>query len=762
MRGYFYLGAAVALLSLSANAENVSKATEPEIKERLDSVIVSASRADKKTPVTFTMIGKEELRESNPINSIPMSLNLQPSVISTNEGGTGLGYSKMSIRGSSGTQINITLNGITLNDSESQEVFWVNIPALSRILGSVQIQRGLGTSANGSGAFGASINMSTSSAAASPFADLEYGRGSWNTSTTTVSAGSGILPCGIYANLAYSYGTTDGYIRNAYGTVQSAFGTIGWLRDRNSLKFTYLMGKQHTGITWEGLPKSKYDAGDYRYNVAGEYHDSFGNARYYDNETDNYSQHHLQLNYTHLFGERLYWSTTANWTKGDGYYEEFKQDAKLKKYGYSPININGVTHKKSDFIIRKAMDNRYIVLNSNIKFNSDRLAATGGVYLSSYSGQHFGDVIWASVLGDGHDYSDGRWYDNNGVKREATVFGRGEYDFGAGFSAYADLQYRGIYYKMSGPDDKFIATDYKNSWNFFNPRAGLSWIKDDFMKVYGSVAIGHREPGRSDLKENIRYAVQEKEAGRDAEVNLRPERMYDIELGMDMKISEKLSYSVNLYMMEYRNMLIETGRLNDAGYPIKENVPKSFRRGVELSAAWQPVPELRIDGNATFSMNKIQNYTAQIMQYDNKDDYNYLGLLETHYDKVTMLNSPSVTGMVRLVCSPFRRIAKGAWKSASVVLDGKFVGKQYWDNTESADRSVPAYFVANLSVSQEFDMRGGKIGFSAYVNNLFNNRYFAYAWVSRTHFKDSDTMVQYEGLYPQAPINCMFKVYYRF
>lgn len=761
MRGYFYLGAALLLLPFSAKAENVSK-DGPEIRERLDSVIVSAGRADRKTPVTFTMIGKKELRATNPINSIPMALSLQPSITSSNEGGTGLGYSKMSVRGSSGTQINITLNGITLNDSESQEVFWVNIPALSNILSSIQIQRGLGTSANGAGAFGASINMSTASVGTSPFANMEYGRGSWNTSTTTVSAGTGLLPSGLYASFAYSYGNTDGYIRNAYGKVQSAFGVIGWMKGSNSLKLTYLMGNQHTGITWMGLPLKKYNTGDLRYNSAGEYYDKMGNALYYNNETDNYTQHHIQLNFTHRIGEHLFWSTTANWTKGNGYYEQFKQNAKMKKYGYSPVEIDGTTYKKSDFIIRKALDNGYYVLNSNLKYIDERLMATAGVYLSSYSGKHFGDVVWASVLGDMHDYSDGRWYDNNAKKYEATAFARAEYDFGAGFSAFADLQYRGIRYAMQGPDDKSIATDYKNSWNFFNPRAGLSWISGDFIKVYGSVALGHREPGRSDLKENIRYVVQEKKAGRDAQVNLKPEKMFDVEFGMDMKIYDKLSYSVNFYMMEYRDMLLETGRLNESGYPIKENVPVSYRRGVELAAFWKVLPELHLDGNLALSMNKIKNYTAQVTQYDNQTDYHYLGVLKTHYDKVSMLNSPSIVGMARLSFMPFRRIGRGSLKSASMTLDGKFVGRQYWDNTENIDRAVPAYFVANMALNHEFSIDRGKLGLGAYINNLFNSRYYAYAWVSRTHFKDSNEMVQYEGLYPQSPINFMFKIYYRF
>lgn len=751
------------LLPLSAIAGNdVSKAETPELKERLDSVVVSSTRAGKKTPVAFTMVGKEELRKNNPINSIPMSLNLQPSVIAVNEGGTGLGYSKMSVRGSSGSRINVTLNGITLNDSESQEVFWVNIPSLSSILSSVQIQRGLGTSANGSGAFGASVNMSTASVGMGAHADLEYGRGSWNTSSTTVSAGTGLLPSGFYAGGAYSKSSTDGYIRNAYADVESAFSVLGWMKGRNSLRLTYLMGKQRTGITWEGLSKKKYEAGDYRYNPAGEYHDKFGNTLYYGNQTDNYAQHHLQLNYTRLFGEKLYWSTTANWTKGGGYYEEYKPEQKLAKYGYKPVDIGGETFKRSDFIIRKALDNSYYVLNSNLKYASERLNLTVGVYLASYEGGHFGNVLWAAVLGDKHDYSDGKWYDNKAVKREGTAFARAEYSLPSGLSFYTDLQYRGIAYSMNGKDDKFIPTDYEKTWHFFNPRLGALWNFGEKLKIYASAALGHREPGRGDLKENIRFVYNEKEAGRDAEVSLKPEKMLDLELGIDMKVSESFSYSANFYMMEYRNMLLETGRLNNSGYPIKENVPVSFRRGAELSAVWQVLPEVRLDGNLTLSLNKIKDYTVQVMQYDNSKNYNYTGLLKEHFSSVAMLNSPSVIGMARLGLTPFKRLCSGAWKNTLLALDGKYVGRQYWDNTETLERSVPAYFIANLSLIQEFYLGGGRLGFGAYVNNILNNRYYAYAWVSRVHFKDTNEMVQEEGLYPQAPVNCMFRIYYRF
>ena len=323
MRGFLLSAVLSALIPFSV--QGAEKEAADEKVEKLDSVVVSSSRAGKNTPVTYTMVGKEELRRSNPLNSLPMNLSLQPSVVSVNEGGTGLGYSTMTVRGSKGSQINVTLNGITLNDAESQEVFWVNIPALSKMISSVQLQRGLGTSANGAGAFGASINMSTASVGADPFADVDMSVGSYGTYTTSFSAGTGLTDSGLYLNAAYSRSSTDGYIRNAFADVQSAMVVLGWLKERNSLRLTWLMGDQRTGITWEGISPSMYET-DRRYNPAGEYYDEFGNVHYYDNETDNYTQHHLQLNWTHSFSDRLAWSTTFNYTRGDGYYENYKDD----------------------------------------------------------------------------------------------------------------------------------------------------------------------------------------------------------------------------------------------------------------------------------------------------------------------------------------------------------------------------------------------------------------------------------------------------
>ena len=766
MRGFLFIAVLSALIPFSA--QGVEKEATEEKVERLDSVVVSVSRAGKDTPVTFTMVGKDELSRSNPLNSLPMNLSLQPSVVSVNEGGTGLGYSTLTVRGSKGSQINVTLNGITLNDAESQEVFWVNIPALSSMISSVQVQRGLGTSANGAGAFGASINMSTASVGQDPFSSVDMSVGSYGTFMSTFAAGTGLTKSGLYFNAAYSRSTTDGYIRNAFADVQSAMAVLGWMNERNSLRLTWLMGDQHTGITWEGISLAQYEK-DRRYNPAGEYEDEYGNLHYYDNETDNYRQHHLQLNYTHSFTDRLAWSTTFNYTRGDGYYENYKAGKSFSKYLMENPVVGGVEYDEGDFITREALANDYFVLNSDVRYSSDVFSLTAGVNLSRYDGDHIGTVLWNNVLGDSYDYDSHNWYLNNGLKHELNAFARSEVRVAPWMTAFADLQYRGVWLNMSGPEDDGVLLDHSDDWQFFNPRAGLSFRWNPRSRAYLSAALGHREPGRSDIKELILDANMASAAGVSGRgVDIRPEKMLDIEAGYEYSF-DVLSLSANVYLMEYWDMLIETGKLTDVGYAIKENVPRSWRRGVELAAAWRPAAWVEVGGNLTLSQNKIKDYTAYYEKYDNMNDWNYLGQKEVFFETTDILMSPSMVGMASATFRPFTGGSAGLYrslKSLYLTWNGKYVGKQYYDNTSSDDRSIPAYFVADMAVGYEFPLRrrgreGSSIGLSFHVHNMFNRMYYANGWVYRAYFQQEDSYYTEEGIYPQAPANFMFKISWR-
>ena len=503
------------------------------------------------------------------------------------------------------------------------------------------------------------------------------------------------------------------------------------------------MGDQRTGITWEGISPEQY-AIDRRYNPAGEYHDEFGNTHYYDNETDNYTQHHLQLNYTHSFPIGLTWSTTFNYTRGDGYYENYKEDKSFSKYLMSNPIIDGTEYEEGDFITQEALANDYFVLNSDLRYRSRRLQLTAGASLSRYNGDHIGKVLWSNVLGDFYDYSSHNWYLNRGLKDEASAYLRGEYLIGESLTAYADLQYRGIRLQMSGPEDDGVLLDHKDNWHFFNPRAGLSYRLNHSSRIYASAAIGHREPGRSDIKELILDANQAAAAGAPSRgVDIRPEKMLDIEAGYEYS-TETLALSANLYLMEYWDMLLETGKLSDVGYAIKENVPRSWRRGVELAASWKPLSWLHGSANITLSDNKIRSYTAYYEMYDNMNDWNFMGQKQVTFEKTNILMSPSVVGMASLTFG----------SDPYATITGKYVGKQYYDNTSSDERSIPAYFVANLSLGYGI--------FSLHVNNLFNHQYFADAWLWRAYFAEEDEYYAETGIYPQAPINIMLKISWKF
>ncbi len=724
------LGALAVFLILPATAQ---ESLQGESKERLDSAVVSASRAGKQTPVTYTMVYRDELQKALPSASLPMVLSLQPSVVTYNEGGTGLGNSAMTVRGIKGSQINVTLNGITLNDSESQEVFWVNIPALQGLVSTVQLQRGLGTTANGAGAFGASVNMNTGFVTPGPFCSVDFSAGSYNTLLSVYSMGTGLTDKGLYAMATYATGSTDGYIRNGYVQSHSCFVTVGSLKENHSIRFTYLLGNQRSGITWDGISLEQYRA-DRRQNDAGAYTDADGTLRYYSNQTDNYRQHHFQLNYAWRLSDRLLWTTTANYTLGEGYDEYLKRKT-LSEYG---IALPG----KSNLVYQKRMDNSYAVLLSELRYRSNTLDITGGISSSRYEGNHFGLPL-------GYMASDGSWiylpsaepwYRNHALKGELSGFVRAERKSGR-MNLYGDIQYRRISLTMDGVDDDTVDMGYENTWNFLNPRAGVSYDISSAQNLYASISLGHREPGRSDIKENVKGVSDENP--------IRPEKMVDIELGWKYS-EERISASAGLYFMEYRDILLETGRLSTSGYAIKENVPRGYRRGIELAGLWKPYSWLQADANLTLSRNRISDYVSYIAVEDGETG-------ETHavsYGNTEMLLSPSVIGMMRVSFFP--------WRQTAIALSGKYVGKQYIDNTARSEMEIPSWFVTDLSASWSFPLPAGVLTLSGFVNNLFNHLYYAYGWRWESYSKATDTISSGVGVYPQPERNFTLKVSYRF
>lgn len=683
-----------------------------DIQDTIPALTVFAGRAGIDTPVPHTTVRQEELQSKAVQTSVPLALEGEPSVVSTNEGGTGLGYSQIRIRGVAGGQTTVSLNGISLNGAEDGEVFWVNIPALGKYLSSIQIQRGLGTSACGPGAFGAGINMSTEESIESISAELNAGSfgtvgGLVQAPLVHVNKGRGMLT----ASGAYSLQHTDGYIRNAYATVQSALGLVNWDNGKDRIGLNVLFGKQHSGITWEGIPAEKYHE-DPRYNPAGEYIGPDGNICYYRNQSDNYRQLHFQLNWKHSFSSRFKSSTTLNYTDGYGYYEQYRA-AFMEDF--------------SDAVTKDALDNSLYVLRSDLSWQNHSLALSGGIYASCYTCRHFSQFWLPQASGNIIP-----WYSNDALKYEADAYLRTEWYPSKWATIYGEIQGRTVHHDMKGPDKYGQDLDFGRTWLFANPRLGITLRPSSMHKVMVSAALGHREPTRADLQ---------------ASTGVKPETMLDIEASYRFS-GKHFAASAGIYAMEYFSMLLETGKINDAGYVIKENTPRAYRRGIELSGDWKPVEKFTASANLTLSMNRIRRYTAYLDNYD--ADWNFLGQSTEEYDNAPILLSPSAIAGAKLEYRP-------GWMNQGISLRAKYVGKQYWDNTGNPDRMVPAYWTAGMTLAHQFKFsKGPSVTVSGEVDNLLNRHYYAYAWVWRAIVDGQP--YQSEGLYPQAPINARLSV----
>ncbi len=728
----------VFLLPLLAPAQNLEQKEKIQT-TRLDSVVVESFRAGKNTPVSYSSLNTAQIKREPYVNSVPMVISLLPSVVSSTEGGNGLGYSSMRIRGSEGSRINVTLNGIALNDAESQEVFWVNIPSFTSFLHDIQVQRGVGTSVNGPGAFGASVNMRTLVNSSEPYGGADFGYGSYKTFLTTVAAGTGLSPRGFSFDIRASHNSGDGYIRNAKTALNSLFASLGWFKGDNYLKFNYILGDQKSGITWEGISPEMMEI-DRRYNPAGEYYDKAGNVHYYDNEVDNFTQHHLQLHHAYNLKPGLVLNSTLHYTKGKGFYENYKYDKKFSSYNIPNQTIEGVTYSKSDFIIRQSIDNDYIAMNSVLSYNVSSVNLSAGVFYSYYMGDHFGDLLWSMYNNDiPKDY---RWYLNNGYKHDYSFFVRGEFDLGEKYVAFADIQYRGIKYILDGMDKDFVSLKWRGDYNFFNPKLGLTYNLSKNNQLYGSMAVGRKEPGRSDIKESVK-------AGRASDI--KPERVLDYEFGYRHK-SALLDLSANLYLMEYKDQLVPTGKLSETGYVIKENVDKSYRRGIELSTSWRVLHNLSLDANLTLSKNKIKEYVQYMDEFD--ENWQLVSQKEILHKDRDISFSPSIISMAMISFFPT--------ESLSLSMRGKYVGSQYMDNTEDYEAKIPQYFVAGFSASKSFIIKDNRnIELSLYIDNLLNRKYYSNGWIYSAQFITGERYREI-GLYPQAEINYSLKLSFKF
>jgi len=696
-------------------------------------VVIKATRAGNRTPLAYTNVDREIISKQNSGQDLPFLLSLTPSLVETSEAGNGIGYTNLRIRGTNANRINVTIDGIPLNDSESQQVYWVDLPDLASSVDNIQVQRGVGTSSHGAGAFGATVSIQTKNPDNEPFAQINTSYGSFNTFKKMISAGTGMLAERLALQIRYSELRSDGYIERTGSDHRSLFINGVYRTERSHLKANIILGQEHTGIGWWGVPKDILDV-NRRYNPAGEYTDEFGITRYYENESDNYTQNHFQLIYGYRINNNLTFNTALHYTRGEGYYEEYREDISLPDYGLPLVNIADTIIDETDIVRRKWMSNDFYGLVYSVVYKKGRIEATAGGGANHYTGDHFGRIIWMRYSGSLE--KDHEWYFNTGKKGEVSIFGKADYNITDRISVFADLQYRNINYSLSGPDDDLKELGQRHTYGFFNPKAGLFININQNQDVYLSFSVANREPSRTDFKE----------AAGDPDATPRPETLYDTELGYSVRGSN-YSIAANLYAMLYKDQLVPTGELSSTGYTIMTNVGKSYRLGIELITSLQPIKILNWDFSLTLSRNKIEDFVEYYIDYNTSDwseEYKSktLGTVDIAY-------SPSVIAGSDIHLKIF--------KNTGIHFISKYVGKQYFDNTMNTERMLDPYLVNNLRVDFEPVIPKTKnVELQFLVNNIFDNKYESNAYGGNWYEDGIEKTWSY--YFPQAGINFMIRI----
>jgi len=706
---------------------------------QLEDVYIIGNHAGKQTPVAQTNLEGKQIQALTLANNIPYVLWMTPSLVATSENGTASGNTYLRIRGTDASRINVTLNGIPLNNPESQDVFWVDVPDMSSALQTIQVQRGVGTSVNGAGAFGASINMTTRVPGMKPYIESATTVGSYGTFQENIAAGTGVIGNGYSFDMRYSKLNSDGYIRNGWCDHESLFASFAKRFSKGALRFNYIYGKEQTGITWEGISQEKFNT-DPTYNPAGLKPD----GSYYNNQSDNYWQNHFQLFYTQELAQDFLLSAGLNYTNGYGYYEEYKIGKSFAEMGLADQTIGSVTYDASDLIRRKNMANGFYTGNLNLQYRKNGLNLQGGTMYTYYNGDHYARLRW--VEHNENIPANFEWVRNNAEKTDANVFAKAEYDLGNGLNAYLDLQYRYVDYVLKGLDDDDMQDmSQHRTWNFFNPKGGIFYEINPDQKVFASVAVAHREPGRADIKDA-------RKSGSTADI--KAERLTDFEFGYTFDNKVWMA-SANVYLMDYKDQLVPTGKLNDVGYVLMSNVAKSYRTGIELQAGYKPCKCLQIDANTTLSCNRIVDYTAWYETYDNSNDWGSAAQMSQHFSEIKLPNSPEVIAALSMSYLPVEKVRLN--------LVFKYVDQQYYTNTQNEDLKLPAYNQTDFSANYEFRLLGcADATFGVYVNNVFSNKYACNAWGYEAHFANGDPTYTEKGLYVVAPRNYLAKFTVKF
>ncbi|OKL39118.1 TonB-dependent receptor [Pontibacter flavimaris] len=700
-------------------------------------VVVSATRASEKTGTTFTNVTKQEITERNFGQDLPYLLEQMPSVVVTSDAGAGVGYTGIRIRGSDITRINVTVNGIPINDSESHGTFFVNMPDLASSIEDLQVQRGVGTSTNGAGAFGASMNIRTIGVNREAYAEAVNAFGSYNTWRHSVSFGSGLLNDKFTIDGRLSKISSDGYIDRASSDLKSYYLAAGYHGKTGMLKFVTFSGREKTYQAWDGVPEDKLET------------DRTYNGFTYENETDNYQQDHYQLHYSKDLLPRLNLGGAFHFTRGRGYYEQYKYNQKLANYGIAPVVLGDTTISRSDLIRQKWLDNYFYGATYALNYTdvAGKLNATLGGAWNKYDGDHFGEVIWARYASDSELGQ--RYYFNNALKTDFNIFGKVNYQLTERLGVFGDLQYRTIDYSIEGVDDDNRNVTQEADFSFVNPKAGVTYQLTEGQTAYASYAVGNREPSRSDFTDK----PQNTQAGA---ADPKAETLYNLEAGYRLRGNRQTTrYNVdaNIYYMDYNNQLVLTGQLNDVGSPLRTNIKDSYRAGVELAGLVNFNDVVELSSNVTFSRNKIRNYTEYLYVYD--ADYNVEDVVETNYKETDISFSPAVVSAHKLEVQPV--------KGFRAAILYKTVGKQYLDNTASEDRKIDAYQVADLRLRYTLKpsfMR--EVELAVLVNNLFNKKYVANGYTWSEQYTGDSNRYDYNYYYPQATRNFLLSLGVKF
>ena len=699
--------------------------------ESLEEVLVRSVRVNADSPITHSNITKEEIKERNLGQDIPILLNFLPSVVSTSDAGNGVGYTGIRVRGSDASRVNVTLNGIPYNDQESQGTFWVNLPDFASSTENLQLQRGVGTSTNGSGAFGASLNILTDGISEEAYGEIGNSFGSFNTRRHNVKFSTGLLQDKIEISGRLSNIESDGYIDRATSDLKSYF-LQGSYRDENTLiKALAFGGHNITYQSWFGI-----DAQTLRenrtFNPAGQYTDENGETRFYDNEIDNYKQDHYQLHWNQKIDRNWSSNLGLNYTYGRGYFEQYREDANMAFHGIGPILVSNESSSilidETDLIRRRWLDNDYYVVNANINYTDNAWDITAGGFYSYYTNEHFGEVIWARFAGLSEIRDE--YYRGNGTKTEVTLFTKATHRINNQWSVYGDVQGRFINYKTTG-----LTSDLENllvdqDFAFFNPKAGATFQADEDNQLYVSVGKAQREPRRTDFEEGIEKA----------------EKLIDYELGWRFETS-KVKVNTNLYYMDYTDQMVLTGQLDDVGAPIRETSGESYRLGLEVDAEIKFNKMFSLRPNLALSRNKNQNFTSQI-----NGELVDLGTTNISF-------SPEIIAGNMFMFHPTEQFQIG--------LLTKFVGEQFMGNVDSEVSKLDSFFTNDLNIVYEIKEVGffNSILFNALVNNIFDEKFVSNGYYfTFDDINEQGNLQTFEGAgyYPQAGINFLIGATFRF